>query len=259
MKNDTESRGFKGVWISKEIWLDKKMTWMEKLLLTEINSLDNEDGCFASNNYFAEFFNLSAGRISQIISSLKKKGFVSCEYIRDGKEIKKRIVRILNTGIKNTKGGIKNTKEGYLENDKGNNTVSNNTVNNTKALAPKAPDWKKDLHKKIRAHFELCSEKLECKYYHSAKEAGSVNNIIQRAMSMAEKDHIKAEKIIYEKLKILYNRISDPDDNFWADKTYCPSSLISHWNNLNRERAVKSKSAKSLEKTMQSILGGNKL
>jgi len=124
------NRDFKGVWIPKEIWLDEKLTWMEKLFLTEINSLDNENGCFASNKYFAEFFQLSNGRVSQIINSLIKKEYLSVKYDRNGKEIIKRVLRILNTGIKNIKQPIKNTKDGYLENAKDNNT-SNNTSNNT--------------------------------------------------------------------------------------------------------------------------------
>ena len=69
-------RDFKGVWIPKEIWLDNKLTWMEKIVITEINSLDREDGCFASNNYLADFFDLTPGRISQIISSLIDKKYI---------------------------------------------------------------------------------------------------------------------------------------------------------------------------------------
>ncbi len=133
-------RDFKGVWIPKEIWLDNQLSWMEKLFIVEINSLDNEEGCYASNSYLGEFFNLSNGRVSQIIKSLIEKQYLSAEYEMEGKEVKKRYLRILNTGIKNikqggiknSKGGIKNSKEGYLENDKDNNTVFNNTFNNTK-------------------------------------------------------------------------------------------------------------------------------
>jgi hypothetical protein len=43
------NRDFKGVWIPKDVWLDHNLTWMEKLLLVEIDSLDAEKGCFASN------------------------------------------------------------------------------------------------------------------------------------------------------------------------------------------------------------------
>jgi hypothetical protein len=126
-------RDFKGVWIPKEIWLDSSLTWMEKLFIVEINSLDNEESCYASNSYLGKFFNLSNGRVSQIIKSLIEKQYVSAEYEMEGKEVKKRYLRILNTGIKNIKqGGIKYSKGGYLENDKDNNTVFNNTINNKK-------------------------------------------------------------------------------------------------------------------------------
>lgn len=125
------NRDFKGVWISKEIWENNNLTWMEKLLLTEIDSLDGKQGCYASNKYLGEFFNLSTGRVSQIVNSLIKKQYISAEYVKNGKEIEKRILRVLNRGIKYSKQGIKNTKGGYLENDKENNTMNNNTMNNT--------------------------------------------------------------------------------------------------------------------------------
>ena len=47
-----ENRDFKGVWIPKEIWLNTDLSIIEKVLLVEIDSLDNSDrGCFASNEY----------------------------------------------------------------------------------------------------------------------------------------------------------------------------------------------------------------
>ena len=71
------NRDFKGVWIPKDVWLDHNLTWMEKLLLVEIDSLDAEKGCFASNGYFGEFFNLSNSRISEMITSLVSKGYIT--------------------------------------------------------------------------------------------------------------------------------------------------------------------------------------
>ena len=123
-------RAFKGVWISKEIWLDAHLTWMEKLFITEINSLDNDKGCFASNKHFSEFFKMSNGRCSQIIHSLIDKKYLSVSYIMKGKQILKRTLKVLNEPIKNSKKGIKDSKEGYLESDKDNNTLFNNTTNN---------------------------------------------------------------------------------------------------------------------------------
>jgi len=73
-------RGFKGIWIPKEIWLTKELNFQEKLLLAEIDSLDNERGCIASNFYFSEFFKISERQISIYISNLKSK-----KYIYEGK------------------------------------------------------------------------------------------------------------------------------------------------------------------------------
>ena len=70
-------RDFKGVWIPREIWLSDELSLMEKVLFVEIHSLDNERGCFASNGYFAQFFEMSARQICTHISSLKAKGYIT--------------------------------------------------------------------------------------------------------------------------------------------------------------------------------------
>ena len=70
------SRDFKGVWIPREIWLSEQLSLMEKVLFVEIHSLDNADGCYASNRYFAEFFAISERQIRTYIGTLKAKGFV---------------------------------------------------------------------------------------------------------------------------------------------------------------------------------------
>jgi hypothetical protein len=71
------SRDFKGIWIPKEIWLSDQLSLMERVLFVEIHSLDNEDGCYASNRYFAEFFGVSPRQIATYVASLKDKGFIT--------------------------------------------------------------------------------------------------------------------------------------------------------------------------------------
>ena len=122
-------RAFKGVWIPKEIWLSKNLTLQEKIFLVEIDSLDNCNGCFASNDHFAIFFNLSKNRCSEILKSLKKKGYVDIEYIykENSKEILKRIITIKNK----KKYDELTPSENRLtpsENCEDNNTI-NNTIN----------------------------------------------------------------------------------------------------------------------------------
>lgn len=126
------NRNFKGVWIPKEVWLAKELTVMEKLFLIEIDSLDNENGCFASNKHFSEFFGMTKGRCTQIIKELERKGLIEITYQREGKQIKKRTIKVvikLNTLVNKLNRGSKNTKQGYLENAQESNTKSSNTSN----------------------------------------------------------------------------------------------------------------------------------
>lgn len=75
MKED--KREFKGVWFPAEIWLDERLTALEKIILVEIDSLDGEDGCYASNEYLAKFCQCSQTKVSSAISKLKKLGYVT--------------------------------------------------------------------------------------------------------------------------------------------------------------------------------------
>lgn len=70
-------RDFKGVWIPKEIWLDTRLTALDKIIFTEIDSLDStERGCYASNEVLAEFCQCSITKISKAISKLIDIGYV---------------------------------------------------------------------------------------------------------------------------------------------------------------------------------------
>ena len=66
-------RSFKGVWIPAEIWINTEITPMEKMILTEINSLDGDEHCFASNKHFSEMFGISTRQVSEHIGALASK------------------------------------------------------------------------------------------------------------------------------------------------------------------------------------------
>ena len=67
-------RHFKGVWIPKEIYLDKELNSIQKILLAEIDSLDDGEGCFASNKYLADFLKIKQGSLVNLLTDLRKKG-----------------------------------------------------------------------------------------------------------------------------------------------------------------------------------------
>lgn len=69
-------RDFKGVWIPKEIWLCKELSALDRVIYAEIDSLDNENHCTASNEYFAEFCGVSEPTITRSIQKLIDKGYI---------------------------------------------------------------------------------------------------------------------------------------------------------------------------------------
>lgn len=74
--NNNAIRNFKGIWIPKNIYLNQNLSWTEKILLIEIDNLDNDRGCFASNKHFAKFLNVKENTVSIYIKHLKELGFV---------------------------------------------------------------------------------------------------------------------------------------------------------------------------------------
>ena len=165
-------RSFKGVWIPADIWLCKELSVMEKLFLVEISSLDNKNGCYASNAHFSEFFNVGKARCSQIIKSLEAKKLLTVTLLKKGKLVQKRVlkctgkslksipkvvkknsekspkirplkvVKILNQVVNKLNHPIKYIKSGYLINDQGSNTkIFNNTKDNKILSKPEiSPD-----------------------------------------------------------------------------------------------------------------------
>jgi len=126
----SENRDFKGVWIPKEVWLNDKLSLVEKCLLVEIDSLDKgEKGCFASNEYLANFFNLSESRMANIISALKKRGYLRQIYF-DGRQRGLRIVKSEVWFTENDKADLPKKVKQTTRKREHTNTM-NNTLNNT--------------------------------------------------------------------------------------------------------------------------------
>ena len=112
------NRSFRGVWIPRDIWLNKDLSITEKCFLAEIDSLGgSEEGRFASNQYFAEFFNLSKERARKIIGELNKKGYleITLTYKEDTKEVDQRIIKLIGYGHKQPYG--QNQPGGAVKND----------------------------------------------------------------------------------------------------------------------------------------------
>ena len=175
-KITNESRGFRGVWIPKEYWLDPNLKIMEVVFITEIESLDNGKGCYASNKYFSEFFGISKGRCSQIINNLSDKGYIKIDYDREGKQVKKRTMKVVR---KLTTPYLENYRP-YLENDKENNTssnTSNNDQSDSKKIREKQLD--EDFNKLWKLYPRKEGKKKAFEAYKRAIKKGTTNKDIQ--------------------------------------------------------------------------------
>ena len=113
----------KGLWIPAEILLNKDLSDKEKIILSMILYLSEETkSCFASNKYIASIVNVTANRVSKIISSLKDKEYikVKLKYKTDSKEIEQRqitpIVQNINRYNSKSQEGIETNN--YLNSQK---------------------------------------------------------------------------------------------------------------------------------------------
>lgn len=71
-----QPRAFLGIWIPAEVWNRSDISLSEKCLLVEIQSLDQGEGCYASDDYLSSFMGISSGRLRNILVSLRDRGLV---------------------------------------------------------------------------------------------------------------------------------------------------------------------------------------
>jgi hypothetical protein len=74
---------FSGVFVPREVLLDQDISANAKLIFAIIQSLDNERGCFASNEYIGGMVGLSESSVRASIQSLEEKKYV-VRYVFDG-------------------------------------------------------------------------------------------------------------------------------------------------------------------------------
>lgn len=121
-------RDFKGVWIEKSVWLDKRLNALDKVILAEIDSLDNgERGCYASNKHIANFCQCSETKVSTAISKLIDLGYLYVKHF-DGRqrELKSCLSKSERQTYKNCEPAFKNLKESNIDNNTDINTINNN-------------------------------------------------------------------------------------------------------------------------------------
>lgn len=69
-------RDVKGIWIPITVWENTQLSVLDKVIFAEIDSLDGERGCIASNEYLCKFLGIQLRTLQRGISLLKKLGLI---------------------------------------------------------------------------------------------------------------------------------------------------------------------------------------
>ena len=195
------SRDFKGVWIPREIWLTDKLTLIEKALLVEIDSLSpNGKPCFASNQHFADFLNVSKRSVIRYIQSLKDKGYIEISFEYENEKVKRRFLKVTNRNggsDKLTRGVVTDWHDPQCQSGTdSNNSKSKNNKSNTESNVERqtAPSGKPEqtaeiigyLNKRVGTHYRATTRKTQALIKARLNEGFTVDDFKQVIDNKAE-------------------------------------------------------------------------
>jgi len=144
---------------------------MMKVLLVEIDSLDNKDWCFASNSYFSEFFWISETQISIYIKKLKELWYIEEVWFDWRKRyLRSRIKEKLKSDSKKTFGQPLRKVKGRVKEKLKYNNIDNNINNNSIVNNTKSDDFEKnknDIEEYWKSEINLLIKKIKwlCNQY----------------------------------------------------------------------------------------------
>ena len=207
-----QNRDFKGVWFPREVWLDTRLSALDKIILLEIDSLDNEEtGCFASNEYLADFCQCSVRKITDSISLLTKLEYIYVESF-NGRN------RVLRSNLKTTcaKQTSKNCEADFqnlLVENNNKDIIKDNNINNLKNNT----NILKEKNKKENYNVDNLAEIYS--YWNSKNII--VHNHLTEEMVKGFKKVVEEYKLSIEEIKIAidrYKQILDDKDYYFNYK-----------------------------------------
>lgn len=219
---ETHSRKFKGVWVPKEIWESNELSWFEKCLWAEINSLeDEESGCTASNKYLCKMMGCRERVLQLGLANLKAKKIIWVDSF-DHK------IRTLRTSVK----AQKTSHEKF----------DTTPINGCKILHPRV----KDLTPIPLG--QTYSISLDTRIDNTSAEIGlsagadDLCNFFLKKMKEKKPNFLGTIKPSWKKAakRLLKHRTPEEirksldwvfDHSFWSSVIHCPESL---WKNLDR-------------------------
>ena len=160
--------------IPAEVRYDSDLRANEKILYGEISALLDKSGiCYASNNYFAKLYEVDPSAISKWITHLKEKNYLEVDYLKQGKEIKQRKIKVIGID-KYQQGYCQKSKENKEEEEYNNNifTLIENNLN--RVLSP----IEYEVIKKWDYSYEIIELAVKEAILHNAKTIKYIDRIL---------------------------------------------------------------------------------
>ncbi len=162
-------REFKGVWIPSEIWLDARLTLVEKALYAEIDSFSGNGRTFHKSNETIQLeYGVSRPTISKAIKKLTDLGFISAAFDGRMRHLTVQADRKILSGRGKESFGqtVKNLRA------EGKNSTSTNTIERTKENTSKKRGTRpKDLDEVLESFKEVGAEESEALAFFDYYEA----------------------------------------------------------------------------------------
>ncbi len=87
--------------IPGSILRDDNLSFVQKIIISKIANLDNDQGCYAQNKTFAEMVGITQDYASKVISALRRKGYIKVQlhYKPGTKIVERRVIKVDKGGI----------------------------------------------------------------------------------------------------------------------------------------------------------------
>jgi len=127
MAQPDDKKPYTGLWIPRVVLEDASLSKTAKLVFAMVDALDNQDGCWASNEYIAKCLGIHPRYVRVTITELVKNKYLTRTMTTTGNNQTSRVLRVHQQAISASAGGHILPKPEHK-------TSSNSTSNNKSIL-----------------------------------------------------------------------------------------------------------------------------
>ena len=224
---ENQNREFRGIWINKTIWLDKRLSPLDKIILMEIDSLCGEDGCFASNSYIADFCQCSESKVSSAINKLIELRYIRLKHF-DGRT---RILESLICLLENSSLPTRKEEADYEKLLHSKSLSNDESLSNDKNIIKK--NNKESRNTDFATQRSGSTDKNSIKITDSAEEVNKIKNSTVCQLVEKEKNEINPPNPLYSSDEENLDQKDDFDDLFGEPVGTDRKSRLAQTNNSN--------------------------